>query len=288
MPGASTHPLRQDFNKRRFFFSGTPYGDFDCIPVEANQNYVNGYELLLHLGWNTFILEDYNKLKNYVLSGGVLLTGIPQFSTHVKRDFLLDMNDLALYNGGDLTEFCGIKVLGKGAEYCGKWDSNLVEEIVEPTLSAIPSDSKDEDGKALLAEVTLCGAEVVAWDYNSKKPLLVRNKFGKGYVYTFTIWAYPGHELFQKFTAFWVQKLSSDTLNDAFVIDQSKEIFWTIRKDKDTTSIFMLNTDWTKKGNVKEVIVFANGISHPVSVKERTLVRADITGDNFNVTTYEL
>ncbi len=36
MPGASTHPLRQKFDKRRFYFSGTPYGDFDCTPIEAS------------------------------------------------------------------------------------------------------------------------------------------------------------------------------------------------------------------------------------------------------------
>lgn len=288
MPGASTHPLRQDFNKRRFFFSGTPYGDFDCIPIEADTHYFNNYKLMLNLGWNTFILDDYKKLKDYVNNGGTLLTGIPQFSTHVKRDFLKDMSDLALYNDGDLSEFCGIKVLSAGNEYCGKWDCDERELMTEPDLSAIPSDDINEDGKALIADITLCGAEVVAWDLDSKKPLLVRNKFGKGYVYTFTIWVYPGHELFQKFTAAWVQKLASDTLTDVYVIDQSKEVFWTIRKDENKTSIFMLNTDWTKKGNVKTVKVVANNNEILVDVKERTLVRVDVDCDSVKTQAFEL
>ena len=36
MPGATTHPLRQKFDKRRFYFSGSPYGDFDNVIGEHN------------------------------------------------------------------------------------------------------------------------------------------------------------------------------------------------------------------------------------------------------------
>ena len=288
MPGASTHPLRQDYKKRRFYFSGTPYGDFDCLPIESSVDYFNGYKLIMNLGWNTFIEQDYQKLKDYVANGGTLLTGLPQFSKHIKRDFLKDMADLDLYNGGDLTEFCGIKVLGAGQEYSGKWNCEGREQMIESDLSAIPSDSCDEDGKALLAQVTLSGAQVVAYDEVSKKPLLVKNKFGKGYVYTFTIWAYPGHELFQKFSATWVENLSKQTLGDVYVVDDTKEVFWTLRKDKETTSIFMLNTDWTEQGNVKTVKVVAGDVQKDVQIKERTLVKVDVNGQTISVATFEL
>ena len=49
--------------------------------------------------------EDYDKLREFVRNGGTLLIGLPQFSTHVKRDFLKTMNDLALWQDGDLSEF---------------------------------------------------------------------------------------------------------------------------------------------------------------------------------------
>lgn len=288
MPGASTHPLRQDYKKRRFFFSGTPYGDFDCLPVEVDGKYYNDYKLLLNLGWNTFIEQDYEKLKTFVQNGGTLLTGLPQFSKHVKREFLNDMLDLNLYNNGDLTEFCGIRVLGRGQEYCGEWDCDNRDKIVESDLSAICSDSIDEDGKAIIADVLLVGAEVVAVDKTSKKPLLVRNKFGNGYVYTFTIWAYPGHELFQKFTATWVENLAKQTLGDIYVVDETKEIFWTKRKDGDLTSIFMLNTDWTVKGNVKRAKLIVGNAEHFIEVKERTMVRVDVQKSQISISVCEL
>lgn len=287
MPGASTHPLRQDYTKRRFYFSGTPYGDFDCLPIEATADYLKNYKLLLNLGWNTFIEQDYSKLKEFIKNGGVLLTGIPQFSTHVKRDFLSDMKDLALFNDGDLSEFCGIKVKSSGIEYCGEWDSVDRNNIAESDLSAMPNDDKYEDGKALTANVELVSAEVVAWDSKTKQPLLVKNKFGNGFVYTFTLWAYPGHELFQKFTATWIEILAKDTLDDNYVVDDTKEIFYVKRKNGDKTSIFMLNTDWTVKGNVKTAKIITGDKSHVVSVKERTLVRVDVLGKDITTKVYE-
>ena len=66
MPGASTQPLRQQFDRRRFFFSGTPYGDFDEVPAEVTAEYLKQYKLLLNLGWNTMIAEDYDKLLEFV------------------------------------------------------------------------------------------------------------------------------------------------------------------------------------------------------------------------------
>ncbi|MBE6687958.1 MAG: hypothetical protein E7588_01625 [Ruminococcaceae bacterium] len=277
MPGASTHPFRQKFDKRRFFFSGTPYGDFDCIPIEADADYFNNYKLILNLGWNTAIPEDVDKLKKFVNGGGVLLTGITQFSKHIKRDFLADMNDLMLMNDGDLSEFCGVKVIGRGEEYCGQYNCKEKEKMPEPELSAMPSDSTEEDGKAYMADVELCGAEIVAWDTYTGLPLLVRNSIGKGYVYTFTIWAFPGHEKFREFCAAWVAKLSSETLGGVYVEDFSREVFWTVWKDGEKTKLYILNTDWSTKDNVKSVNIVNDCNKLNVDIPERTLVCADIS-----------
>ncbi len=285
MPGASTHPLRQKFDKRRFYFSGTPYGDFDCVPIEASTDYLNNYKLLLNLGWNTVIEEDYEKLKSFVKDGGVLLTGIPQFSTHTRREFLRDMEDLALMNNGDLSEFLGIKVNGKGVEYSGQWNSIDFENIKKPELSALPSDDVNEDGAALLADVSLSGAEVVAWDAASGKPMLVKFNYGKGTVYTFTIWAYPGHERFQSFAASWIAELSEKSLSDVCVKDETGEIFWTVWEDGAKKFIKLLNTDWTVPGNVKKAKLSVNGQLTDISVKEGTLVVAEI--ENNQVSTKE-
>ncbi len=288
MPGACTMPMRQRFDKRRFFFSGTPYGDFDCIPAEADEKYLESYKLLIHCGWNTMIDEDYAKLKAYVENGGTLLIGIMQLSTNTRREFLKDFNDVNLYNDGDVSDLCGIKVIGRGDEYCGQWNCRGRELIDEPVLSSLPNDSEDEDGVAYLANVELRGAEAVAWDFESGKPILVKCSIGKGTVYTFTQWAYPGHQRFQRFSAAWIKILAAETLGDEYVSDPSEEIFWTKRKDGDKTIFMLLNTDWTQKGNVKTAQIICKGITKTVTVAERTAVTAECLGNEIVVSTYSV
>ncbi len=269
MPGASTHPFRQRFDRRRMFFTGTPYGDFDCVPVESSLSYLENYSLIANLGWHTANEEDEEKLMKYVENGGVLLTGIPQFSTHTERDFLKDMEDLSLIHEGDLSAFSGIKVRGRGEVYSGQFNCADRGAYPDPVLSALPSDSPDEDGAAYLADVEMCGAELVAWDAASGKPVLVRNRAGEGWVYTLTFWAYPGHERFQTLSASVLSKLASEAVPDVYVCDATDEIFWTRWEDGDDTVLMLLNTDWTEKGNEKTAYVISGGEQTPFAVRER-------------------
>lgn len=288
MPGACTMPMRQSFDKRRFFFSGTPYGDFDCIPAEADEEYMKHYKLLIHLGWNTMIDEDYFKLKTFAENGGTLLLGVMQFSTNTRREFLADLKDVNLYSGGDVSDLCGVKILGRGGEYCGQWNCRDREKVFEPKLSSLPNDREDEDGRAYLAEVELCGAEAVAWDFESGKPMLVKYRVGKGTVYTFTQWAYPAHQRFQHFSAAWIAKLVGDTLGDEYVSAPSDEIFWTKWKDSDITVFMLLNTDWTKKGNVKTADIVCGKSTVSVRVPERRAVAVQFDGNEFKVDSYSI
>lgn len=288
MPGASTHPLRQKFDKRRFYFSGTPFGDFDCIPVEAPCAYFQNYRLLLNLGWNTMIEEDHLKLKAFVENGGILLTGLTQFSTHTRRDFLRDMQDLALWQDGDLSELCGIRVHGKSSVYSGQWNCCNRESMTIPALSALPNDSPYEDGEGFLAAVELVDADVVAWDAATGEPMLVRKFCGKGYVYTFTLWAYPGHERFQEFCSAWIHALASTSLPPIHIEDPTGEVFWTIWKTDTETKLMLLNTDWTEKGNIKTVYLNNNGLETPLEVKERTAMIVTITACNTDIETISL
>jgi hypothetical protein len=270
MPGASTHPLRQRFDRRRFLFSGTPYGDFDQVPVEAESEYFRQYRLLLNLGWNTMIDKDYKKLKDFVAGGGTLFTGLPQFSTHVKRDFLCDMNDLALWNEGDLSELCGVKVLGKGKEFSGQWDCAGRESFIEPKLSRMPSDTPDEDGPCSLANVELTGAEIVVWDYDTGLPLVTKRDFGKGHVYLLCAWAYPGHEYLSSMISSFIKFLCEKYRDEWFVEDPSNEVFWNSWREQDGCGkMMLLNTDWTSQGNAKTIKVHTPAAVFETKIVER-------------------
>jgi hypothetical protein len=264
MPGASTHPLRQQEDKRRFYFSGTPYGDFDQLPVEADTAEFNNYKLLLNLGWHTANAEDQKKFEEFVASGGTYFAGITEYSCHTGRKFLLDMEDLDLLNNGDLSNFAGIRVLGKGEKYSGSYTGINGDESSSRTYSFSP----DEDGECHLAEVALCGAEVVVADKCSGKPLIVKNRFGKGTVYTLTAWAYPGHEALAGLMAAFCRTLCNEHKGDYFIEDQSKEVFWNLREADTFRQMILLNTDWSVAGNVKQVSLHTPEFSIPLEVKE--------------------
>ncbi len=289
MPGASTAPLRQKYDERRFFFAGTPYGDFDCVPIEASTDYLKNYKLLIHTGWSTATDEDYRKLIDYVKCGGTLLIGITELSTHKKRDFLADMEDLALYNGGDISELCGIKIRGKsGTEYSGVWNAEGKASMPKPKLISEPSDFYGEDGAAFIADTLLCGAECVAWDAENGKPLLVRYNLGDGFVYTFTFWAYPGHERFEELSAAWIERLAKSSRSNVYIEDPSGEVFFTKWENGDETTFMLLNTDWSEKGNIKTVKLITPQRFFDISVEERTAVLAKLADGKFMTEIYKL
>ena len=270
MPGASTQPLRQDFTRRRFFFSGTPYGDFDEVPTEAKPEYFDRYSLLLHLGWNTMIREDYDKLARFVDNGGTLLIGLPQFSRHVRRDFLEDMMDLDLWNEGDLSDLCGLTVKGPGKCYSGQWNTSGREQAFIPVLSGIPSKSPEEDGPCRLAKLEMNGAEAVIWDAMTGEPLVCRFRKGKGTVYVVTAYAYPGHEALRDVMAFLIARLASENLPETRVDDPSREVFWNEWIEEDSVRrLMLLNTDWTTAGNIKSVRVESGDVRFETNVVER-------------------
>src|SRR5206468_2452598 len=116
------------------------------------------------------------------------LIGVPQFSTHLGRDFLLTMEDLALYRGGDIADLCGAKIGGKGVRHCGHWTPTgpNFRDAECPGTSRVPSVSLDEDGPCYLAEVELKGAEAALIDAISGKPMLLKYELGEGTVYLIT------------------------------------------------------------------------------------------------------
>lgn len=285
MPGCVLLPLHQKPELRRFFFTGAPYGDIDKAPIEAPLDYLNQYNLMLNLCWHTATEEDTQKLTDYVRQGGTILSGLPQFSTHTHREFLQTMDDLALINGGDLSATCGFKVLGKGEKFSGQWASSF--ELPSPTLSALPNESPQEDGDLHLAEIELCGGEVLAWDAATKKPLLIRNQCGKGYFYTFTFWAYPGHNQAQDFCAAWVAFLSEKLQGEIRIEDASKEIFWSVWQEGDQTKIYLLNTDWCEKGNTKEIAILRGTMRIPLKITERQMTVVTL-GEDVKIDTFTL
>lgn len=67
------------------WYSGTPYGPVDLLPVEAPLSVLRKYDAMAFLGWNTFQEGDFRRLLRLVTAGGTLLLARPHLSTTLRR-----------------------------------------------------------------------------------------------------------------------------------------------------------------------------------------------------------
>ncbi len=260
-PGIFLTPLMQDVNNNRKFFSGSPRGEFDFLPVQATADRMGDYSLLLMLDWHTMKEdgEDYRKLLSYVQEGGTLFASVPQFTTRTDREFLSDMADLRLYNGGDLRELCGVRVGDRdpkevdGALFCGEWAAYTptpYEGIRRPNTH------EEEDGPCCPAQVELCGAAVLATD-RAGRPLLVKHTVGKGQVYLLCTYAYPGHEALKTFLPAVIDRLVDTHAETAVRLGgDCDDVYLSVWGEPgQPDKLYLLNTDWTVAGNQKTVTI---------------------------------
>lgn len=74
-----------DDSQPQGWYSGTPYGPVDLVPLAGGGNVFPAYDALAFLGWNTFAEQDFERLAAYVEQGGTLLLSRRHLSGHVTR-----------------------------------------------------------------------------------------------------------------------------------------------------------------------------------------------------------
>jgi hypothetical protein len=68
------------------FYTATPYGLVDLIPIEAPQDVLDNYEAIAFLGWNTFQQDDFERLLSFVRKGKTLLLTGNHANTELDRN----------------------------------------------------------------------------------------------------------------------------------------------------------------------------------------------------------
>jgi hypothetical protein len=125
------------------WYSGTPYGPVDLLPLEAPRAVLKSYSAIAFLGWNTFSAGDFRRLLAYVKQGGTLILGRPHISTETVRgrpSRLPETSVLTELIGKDLLRDRAapslrspcIRGLGKGRVVYFPWDAYPSEPRVRP------------------------------------------------------------------------------------------------------------------------------------------------------------
>ncbi len=170
--------------------SGTPYGQVDVVSLakdEITADFLHrNYKALLFAGWNTCSDKQYEILLDYVFAGGTLFIALPQLATNTTRS--LNFTADSLVKGGDFSELCGLKVLGRG--------ENIYWATVPPGSDWLGCSFPRRFGILGVplgqVELTAENLEILAVDDEQGRPLLTLHRYGKGKCYFLNSWAYPG------------------------------------------------------------------------------------------------
>ena len=132
---------------------------------------------------------------------------------------------------------------------------------------------------ACLAEVTLAGAEVLARDAQTGKPVLVRRRLGKGEAYLLCTWAYPGSSWLKPLVNHFLRALAETVPAQVALEEGTGDVYYTARveaPDQDQKvdpdhlvyRVHLLNTDWTAAGNEKACRLRLGGNRVDVKIRE--------------------
>jgi hypothetical protein len=263
MPGVWLYPVKQDPRAIRQFFTGTPHGQVDLVPISADARKLGAYELLVLPGWNTMTEEIHRNLLTYVEEGGHLVLCAAQCTEHITRDFLIEKRDFRFFRNGDLRELAGVR-LG----------------VPEGSINAIclPDEKISACPGLPGLQTELCGAEALATD-QSGHPVLIENKVGAGRVWMLTAGEYWGHPALDEFRRKLGEILVSAHPQKLYLSGNSKDVDFHCFQTGDTQRVVLLNTDWTSAGNSKSVLLHTPAAEIPLKVREGHLTQVLLQND---------
>lgn len=166
------------------WFTSTPYGPVDLLPVEASQEVMNQYKVMVFLGWNTFEESDFERIRNFVRQGGTLILSAAHINSELQPDkpVVFPVNDAVVCEmlGSDyksLTTMKEIK-LGTGKIFYFPQKAYPAEDVLKNEYeTAIRSTAADvishEPLKGWIASSPSVG--FTAWDNGNSRTLYLLN-----------------------------------------------------------------------------------------------------------------
>ena len=253
-PGVWLHTLEQSPQRVRRWYSGTPYGELELIPVEAPAEVWSEFQLLMLLGWNSADEQTYRRMAQYVQGGGTLFLGIPHLTTNESRKFLLgDLEPLNLLWNGDFADLLGLRARGKAerlsaVRVLGARDNPLAAGKVYRFAAEDGPSVQPRHPPVCREAVDLAGAEVLACDEATGEPVVARHRVGRGVVYVLLTHEYPGNSFLAPLMTDLIHGLAGQADAPVELEDSSGDVYYTVRQelDSEVRTVHLLNTDWTE------------------------------------------
>lgn len=224
------------------YYTRTPYGTVDILPVEADGLVMAQYPAMAFLGWNTAECAQLERLERYVRQGGTLVLGWPHLLTDVRR--------ADVFGGAphpiDAHRLTGLRLL----EFAREGGLTLGRGTLEP-------------GARVLEE---CGG----------LPLLVCNRLGAGRVFFVNAMEYPAQTPVRPVYEGLLRMLGEEERErergrGVLVSAGTVESALYDLPDGDRV-IYAVNTDWYSRDRTQaEAVLHAGGCAYPVQIRRGML-----------------
>ena len=261
LPGACIPDFPRRRNEElRLWHSGTPLGQCDIISSEVPARALGLYRSLIFPGWNSMDQSLYNKLIAFVKNGGNLLMAAPQLSDRVDREYVRELDHPHFILDGRVEDLFGVRLLNRTLP--------VSEIIFDRDSGGLIPDSRFPLPKGVANTVVKsAGAQTIASDGRGQ-PVLLENRLGKGLARLLLPQAFPGAAALMPVMAALCKALASEVRDDVRVDDPSAYVAWYLFRKGNQRHLWLLNTDWTTAGNVKEVRIHAGGRSRLIEVRQ--------------------
>ncbi len=218
------------------YYSGTPYGNVDIVPIEADS--FNDYRLLVACGYNRAQRDDADKLLQFVESGGTLILGYPQLSTTTDRQKVIACEHDYIVDGAP--------------------------EFIKDTLN----------GDTVHVSKS-CDCERVFMYTDNKRPLVIEKNIGSGKVYFITAKEYASNPAVDKAYRTVLQKATAEVAmrESVYAIGDKDVQFSVFENDDGSKNIYFLTTDWYSDSRDGKGTLVTGGQKYTVPVPFGSIVK---------------
>lgn len=232
-------------NEPQGYYTRTPYGSVDILPVEASEEKMKTYGAMAFLGWNTADVSQIKKLKKYVEEGGNLLLGWPHLFTDTDRYS-------AIY----------------GTPH--PLDASLLTGV---SLQAFAE--TDEEGLTLGKVKVVCEVEkadkLEVLEEKNGLPVLVKHTLGKGTVYFVNAREYPAHPavrpIYERVLKWMGEREIAMQRDKGFLVSEDTIETTIYDREDGIRDIYAINIDWYSAEKEKaNGVLLVKGKEYPVQI----------------------
>ena len=243
------HPCPKD--KPIGFYSGTPMGGVDILPIEAKD--FDGYRLLCAIGYNKALDEDMDKLQSFVECGGGLFIGLAQLTTTTLRA------DIEAYKL-DYIDHSFVKTIAPKINFVEDSFSGAKIRVNTNIPENATVLKQTDDGNALIYEITV----------------------GNGTVYVLNTLEYAGNPAIYEAVKDFVASISKESFADEKVWAKGDENvqFAVYQQEDGSKHFYFLAIDWFDANEpIHTAKIILNNCEYPIDVRYGTMIKA-VVSDN--------